>query len=83
MAGGAITFTNLLWSYIAMGVLSNDFLPLMIPMETIEVAKTEIAPISDARGTKEYKTFLLGQLIKAHFEEIRKASPSPSDGGEA
>ena len=35
--------------------------------ETIEVMKTEISPISDARGTKEYKTLLLGQLIKAHF----------------
>lgn len=35
----------------------------------IEVMKTEISPISDARGGKEYKTLLLGQLIKAHFEE--------------
>lgn len=35
--------------------------------ELIEIMKTEISPISDARGTKEYKTLLLGQLIKAHF----------------
>lgn len=35
----------------------------------IEIMKTEISPISDARGGKEYKTLLLGQLIKAHFEE--------------
>jgi xanthine dehydrogenase small subunit len=28
---------------------------------------TEISPISDARGSKEYKTLLLGQLLKAHF----------------
>jgi len=35
--------------------------------EAIEIAQTEISPISDARGTKEYKTLLLGQLIKAHF----------------
>jgi xanthine dehydrogenase small subunit len=33
----------------------------------IEVMKTEISPISDARGTKEYKTLLLGQLIRAHL----------------
>jgi xanthine dehydrogenase small subunit len=39
--------------------------------ETIEIAKSEISPISDARGSKEYKTLLLGQLIKAHFEEYR------------
>jgi xanthine dehydrogenase small subunit len=47
--------------------------------ETIALAKTEIAPISDARGSREYKTLLLGQLIKAHF----MASPGPSNGGEA
>jgi len=35
--------------------------------DVIENAKMEIAPISDARGTTEYKTLLLGQLIKAHF----------------
>ncbi len=35
--------------------------------EVIEVMQTEISPISDARGTKEYKTLLLGQLIKAHM----------------
>ena len=35
--------------------------------ELIQVAQTEIAPISDARGTAGYKRFLLGQLIKAHF----------------
>ena len=35
--------------------------------KAIEIAQTEISPISDARGTKEYKKLLLGQLIKAHF----------------
>ena len=35
--------------------------------EAIAIAKTEISPISDARGSKEYKTLLLGQLIKAHL----------------
>lgn len=33
----------------------------------IEVMKTEISPISDARGSKEYKTLLLRQLIKVHL----------------
>ena len=32
-----------------------------------DVALSEINPISDARGTKEYKTLLLRQLIFAHF----------------
>jgi xanthine dehydrogenase small subunit len=35
--------------------------------ELISIAQAEISPISDARGSKEYKTLLLGQLIKAHF----------------
>lgn len=35
--------------------------------EAISIAKEEISPISDARGTAAYKRFLLGQLIKAHF----------------
>jgi xanthine dehydrogenase small subunit len=39
-------------------------------LEIIEIAQTEISPISDARGTKEYKRLLLGQLIKAHFLKL-------------
>jgi xanthine dehydrogenase small subunit len=35
--------------------------------EVIEIAQTEISPISDARGTADYKRLLLAQLIKAHF----------------
>ena len=35
--------------------------------EAIEVMLTEISPISDARGTVEYKTLLLRQLIYSHF----------------
>ena len=38
--------------------------------EAIEVAQNEISPISDARGTAEYKRLLLLQLIKAHFIEL-------------
>lgn len=44
----------------------------------IEIVKTEISPISDARGSKEYKTLLLTQLIKAHFREfINKKQQKP------
>jgi xanthine dehydrogenase small subunit len=35
----------------------------------IRIMKTEISPISDTRGSKEYKSLLLQQLIKAHFVE--------------
>jgi xanthine dehydrogenase small subunit len=35
--------------------------------ELLAIAQTEISPISDARGSAEYKRLLLNQLIKAHF----------------
>ncbi len=35
--------------------------------ELIEIVQSEISPISDARGTEDYKRLLLSQLIKAHF----------------
>ena len=41
--------------------------------EAIRIMDQEIAPISDARGTKEYKRFLLRQLFLAH---IMKATDS-------
>ena len=39
-------------------------------MELIELVQEEISPISDARGTEQYKRLLLSQLIKAHFIEF-------------
>ena len=38
--------------------------------EACEMAQNEVSPISDARGTVEYKKLLLSQLIKAHFLEL-------------
>lgn len=35
--------------------------------EAIQIAQTEVVPISDVRGSAEYKRLLLGRLIKAHF----------------
>ena len=39
----------------------------------IEIMNAEIAPISDARGTKEYKRLLLRQLFLAHFKNETEA----------
>jgi xanthine dehydrogenase small subunit len=36
--------------------------------EAIRIMNTEIAPISDARGTADYKRLLLRQLFLAHFK---------------
>jgi xanthine dehydrogenase small subunit len=35
-----------------------------------EIARSEVAPITDVRGTAEYKSLLLGQLVLAHFHEL-------------
>jgi len=35
-----------------------------------DVARSEIAPISDVRGSADYKRLLLGQLILAHFNVL-------------
>ena len=35
--------------------------------ELLSIIKSEISPISDARGSATYKSLLLAQLIKAHF----------------
>ncbi len=36
----------------------------------VEVALGEIKPISDVRGSAEYKTLLLGRLLRAHFLKL-------------
>ena len=35
-----------------------------------QVAQQEISPISDVRGTEQYKRLLLHQLLEAHFVEM-------------
>ncbi len=49
------------------GFLAGKAITERLVMETIAIAQNEITPISDTRGTAQYKTLLLGQLIKAHF----------------
>ncbi len=49
------------------GYLKDKWLTEEVVHEAVALAQTEIAPISDARGTAAYKRLLLGQLIKAHF----------------
>jgi xanthine dehydrogenase small subunit len=56
------TFLEKTSSYLTGKILNEELIT-----EAIEIAQTEISPISDARGTEEYKRLLLSQLIKAHF----------------
>ncbi len=41
-----------------------------IILEALKIAQSEISPISDIRGSEEYKRLLLNQLIKAHFIKL-------------
>jgi xanthine dehydrogenase small subunit len=41
-----------------------------IVIEANEILQNEISPISDVRGTMEYKRLLARQLFKAHFVEL-------------
>ena len=52
------------------GFLKGKKLTEELINEAVDMVQTEISPISDARGSDEYKRFLLGQLIKAHFIEL-------------
>jgi xanthine dehydrogenase small subunit len=51
----------------ASGLLGGRWPDALLVEEVVERAQAEIRPISDVRGTAEYKRLLLGQLIKAHF----------------
>lgn len=41
--------------------------------EALVITQSEISPISDARGTEQYKRLLINQLIKAHFIEYQNS----------
>lgn len=67
-AGGVAPIPKLL-------VQTNDFLKgKEISIDTIDkalqITQSEISPISDIRGSAEYKRLLLNQLIKSHFLKL-------------
>jgi len=47
--------------------LLNKTITINTVKEAAEIAMTEIAPISDARGTSDYKKLMLKRFIFAHF----------------
>jgi len=47
--------------------LANKNLSASVVLEAERVLQSELAPISDARGTVEYKRLLARQLFFAHF----------------
>ncbi len=69
-AGGVAPFPKYLEQTISF--LKNKNITVETLQDAIAVIDTEIAPISDARGTKEYKQLLLRQLFLAHFQNDEK-----------
>ena len=69
-AGGVAPFPKYLTNTVAF-LKSKKIDPGTLG-EAIQIMNDEIAPISDARGTKEYKRFLLRQLFIAHINETIK-----------
>lgn len=69
-AGGVAPFPK----YLAQtgSFLKNKKPGAEVLLNAIEIINTEISPISDARGTKEYKQLLLRQLFLAHFKNDEK-----------
>jgi xanthine dehydrogenase small subunit len=66
-AGGVAPFPKYLkdtCSFLTGKKINTDVLN-----EAIKIINTEVAPISDARGTADYKRLLLRQLFLAHFSK--------------
>ena len=66
-AGGVAPFPKYLSQTVTF--LKGKKIDAGVLKDAISIINTEIAPISDARGTKEYKRLLLRQLFLAHFSK--------------
>jgi xanthine dehydrogenase small subunit len=58
--------------------LSGKELNESLVNDVTTLAREEISPISDVRGSKEYKSLLLGQLIRAHFYQLFEKIKTPA-----
>ncbi len=65
-AGGVAPFPKYLAATAAF--LQGKMIRAEVLKDAISIMNTEIAPISDARGTADYKRLLLRQLFLAHFK---------------
>ncbi len=67
-AGGVAPFP--LYLFKTREFLLNKIISSPLIKEAAEMVQTEISPISDARGSAEYKRLLLRQLFFAHFIKL-------------
>ncbi len=59
--------------------LTNKTIEPKVVLRAEEILQTELSPMSDARGTKEYKRLLARQLFFAHFIALFPESIKMSD----
>ncbi|MBL0013207.1 MAG: FAD binding domain-containing protein [Flavobacterium sp.] len=59
--------------------LTNKYIEPKVVLRAEEILQTELSPMSDARGTKEYKRLLARQLFFAHFIALFSESIKMSD----
>ena len=71
-AGGIAPFPKYLSETVS--YLKGKKIDTAVLNEAIKIMNKEIAPISDARGTKEYKRLLLRQLFLAHIMKATNSS---------
>jgi xanthine dehydrogenase small subunit len=69
ISAGGVGPTPLVLTQASAYLAGKEITPETVVAVT-EIAQTEISPISDARGTVEYKRLLLRQLLVAHFLEF-------------
>lgn len=67
-AGGVFAYPKYLNN--TCNYLLNKKIDDKVLQEAVAIMQQEVSPISDARGTAEYKRLLLRQLFLAHFENM-------------
>lgn len=67
-AGGVAPYP--LYLFKTIGFLCGKIISPQLIKEAAEIIQTEISPISDARGSADYKRLLLRQLFFAHFIKL-------------
>ena len=70
-AGGVAPYPKYLSDTVA--YLTGKKIETAVMKQAVDIMNNEIAPISDARGTAEYKRLLLRQLVLTQFQHVNES----------